>query len=63
MQRQFAAVERILKRGKLTSEQQYYLVREHVEFIATDPAYAADVAALYVLLGAYEAVTAKRAQG
>src|SRR4051812_9251509 len=28
MQRQFVAVERILKRGKLTSEQQYYLIRE-----------------------------------
>jgi hypothetical protein len=60
MQRQFATVERILKRGKLTSEQQYYLVREHVEFIGTDPAYAADVAALHALLQAYESVVAKR---
>jgi hypothetical protein len=63
MQRQFATVERILKRGKLTSEQQYYLVREHVEFIASDPAHAADVAALYALLEAYETLVAKRVRG
>jgi hypothetical protein len=60
MKRQFSTVERIVKRGKLTSEQQYYLVREHVEFIRNDPAYAADVEALYALLEAYENVVSKR---
>jgi hypothetical protein len=60
MKRQFATVERILKRGKLTSEQQYYLVREHVEFICNDPACAAEVEALHALLEAYENAVSKR---
>jgi hypothetical protein len=63
MQRQFARVERILKRGKITSEQQYYLVREHMEFITNDPAYASDAAALYALLEAHENVVARRVRG
>jgi hypothetical protein len=63
MQRQSAAVARILKRGKLTSEQQYYLVREHMEFVADDPTHATHLPALYALLEAYEVTAAKRGQG
>ncbi|MDB4908078.1 MAG: hypothetical protein JWO05_2862 [Gemmatimonadetes bacterium] len=61
MQRQFATVERILKRGKLTSDQQYYLIREHIEVIADDQTYAADLPALYAMIEAYETLVAKRA--
>ena len=62
LERQFAQVDRLLQRGKLTSEQQYYLVREHVDFIADDPGRAEDVAKLYALLEAYEVRAARRAR-
>jgi hypothetical protein len=62
MQKQFAQIERILKRGELTSEQQYYLVREHVELIADDPEHVQDLPRLLAMLDAYELVAAKRAR-
>jgi hypothetical protein len=63
MERQFAQIERLVRRGKLTSEQQYYLVREHVELIDDDPEYEAELPKLFALLEAYEIVAAKRGRG
>lgn len=62
MQRQSAQAARLIERGQLTSEQQYYLVREHVELLADDPDQAADVPRLHALLEAYEARAARRAR-
>jgi hypothetical protein len=62
MEKQFAQIRRLRQRGKLTSEQQYYLVREHVEFIAEDAERAAEAAELYALLEEYESAAARRAQ-
>ena len=62
MEKQFAQIRRLRQRGKLTSEQQYYLVREHVEFIADDAERASEAAELYALLEEYESAAAKRAQ-
>jgi hypothetical protein len=47
-------VERIRARGKVTSEEQYCLVREHVEFIATHPDRADEARELFGLLEAFE---------
>jgi hypothetical protein len=41
--RQRERVARLRTRGKLTSEQQYYLVREHIELLMDDPAHAAEL--------------------
>ena len=60
MDRQEAQISRVRERGKLTSEQQYYLVREHVEFIGDDPERAEELRALSVMLEEYEAAAAKR---
>ena len=62
MERQFAQIRRLRQRGKLTSEQQYYLVREHVDFIADDADRASEAAELYALLEAYESAAGRRAQ-
>ncbi|MGZ3331903.1 MAG: hypothetical protein ACXU9Z_07630 [Gemmatimonadaceae bacterium] len=58
LERQFEQVRRLLQRGKLTSEQQYYLVREHVELIADDPEHATALPELYALLDQYEVTAA-----
>jgi hypothetical protein len=47
-------IARIRARGKVSSEEQYYLVREHVEFIASDPAAAAEFEELSAMLHAFE---------
>jgi len=47
-------IRRIRARGRVTSEEQYYLVREHVEFIATLPERANEACELLALLDAYE---------
>ena len=47
-------IQRIRARGKVTSDEQYYLVREHVEFIATNPGRADEARELLGLLEAYE---------
>lgn len=47
-------IDRIRARGRITSEEQYYLVREHVEFIAGDPNHAGEARELLGLLDAYE---------
>ena len=60
LSRQFAQVERLRKRGRLTNEQQYYLVREHVEFLQHDLDHAAELPALEALLREYEDRASKR---
>ena len=47
-------IERIRKRGKLTSEEQYYLVREHVEFIFDTPGRADEVEQLLTMMNDFE---------
>jgi len=47
-------IRRIRARGKLTSEEQYYLVREHVEFITAFPERAEEVDALLAMIHAYQ---------
>jgi hypothetical protein len=47
-------VDRIRARGRVSSEEQYYLVRERVEFITGEPSHSAECAELQHLLDAYE---------
>jgi hypothetical protein len=47
-------VDRIRSRGRVSSEEQYYLVRERAEFLGADPARSAECAELQRLLDAYE---------
>jgi len=55
-------IERIRTRGRLTSEEQYYMVREHVEFIFDDPSRTEEVHDLLDMLNAYEERFAERAR-
>ena len=52
--RQYQRVERIRARGRVTSEEQYYLVREYIEFAALDPERAAEVPQLAAMLKDFE---------
>ena len=54
-------VQRIRARGKITSEEQYYLVREHVEFNFDAPDKAVEVQELVTMLHAFEERFAGRA--
>ena len=47
-------IQRIRTRGKVTSEEQYYLVREHIEFIGAAPDRADELRDLIGLVDAYE---------
>jgi hypothetical protein len=47
-------IKRLRARGKLTSEEQYYLVREHAEFIANVPERAEEFQHLISMMHAYE---------
>jgi hypothetical protein len=60
--RRFERVARLRQRGKLTSEEQYYLVREYVEFAELDPAMSEDVKLLWDMLHAFEERSAARAK-
>ena len=60
--RRFQRVGRILARGELTSEEQYYLVREYVEFAEHDPSKADEVGRLWRMLQAFEERGAARAR-
>jgi hypothetical protein len=53
-------VERIRARGRITSEEQYYLVREHVEFNFDAPDKTSEVQQLLVMLGDFEERSATR---
>ena len=59
-ERQLKRIAQIRARGKLTSEEQYYLVRERFEFIADDPARAEERGELQAMLHAYEERVARR---
>ena len=54
--RMAARVQQVLKRGRITSEEQYYLVREWVEHADSDTSVASEVSSLWRLLEAYETV-------
>ena len=62
LERQGQRVARLRARGELTSEQQYYLVREHIELLMDDPAHAAELTELQVMLEAFALRAAKRSQ-
>ena len=47
-------IEQIRARGRITSEEQYYLVRERVVFLESDSTNEAEAAELAGLLNAYE---------
>lgn len=53
-------IERIRARGKITSEEQYHLVREHVEFNFGSPDKAVEVQQLLVILHDFEERSAAR---
>lgn len=63
LERRFQRVTRILARGKLTSEEQYYLVREYVEFAEHDPSKEEEVRVLWAMLYAFEERALKRPTG
>ena len=54
-------IQRIRTRGKITSEEQFYLVREHVEFIANASDRADEARELFGLLDAFERRAARSA--
>ena len=58
--RQLGDVARIRARGKIMSDRQYYLVREHVEMIWDDPRSEEECAQLEAMLQAYEERAASR---
>ena len=54
LERQNARIERLRHRGMLTSEEQYYLVREHIDLLKGEAEHVGVVAELYGLLEQYE---------
>ena len=60
--RQYKRVERIRARGRVTSEEQYYLVREYIEFAELDPERAAEVRQLTAMLEDFELRSVAAAQ-
>lgn len=54
LQRRFQMIERILARGRLTSEEQYYLVREYVELAEHDSSKADEVIRLWQMMHTFE---------
>ena len=60
LERQNARIQRLRQRGKLTSEEQYYLVREHIDLIEGDAEHTELVSELYGLLYQYEETAIKR---
>ena len=47
-------IEKIRERGFITTDRQYYLLKERLELIATDPEHQDEAAALQALLTTYE---------
>ena len=60
MERHLAKIRRLQVRGRLTSEEQYCMVRERVEFIAGDPERLSEYHQLAGMLTAYEERAARR---
>jgi hypothetical protein len=55
-----AEIDTIRERGFITTDRQYYLLKERLELIVTDPEYRDEAAALQGLLANYEAVASLR---
>jgi hypothetical protein len=56
-------IAKIRQRGFITTDRQYYLLKEHLELIATDPDHQDAAVAVQELLTAYEERTALRGRG
>lgn len=52
--RRLARIAKIRERGRITSETQYYLAKEHVEFIWSGPERREEFQALQIMTVAYE---------
>ena len=55
----YARIGRVRRTGRITTEAQYYLVKERVESIWYDPAHAEEIEELKALMAAYEEHAAK----
>lgn len=60
--RRLARIAKVRERGRITSETQYYLVREHMELIWSDPAREEEFKALQDIMVAYEDRVVRTAQ-
>jgi hypothetical protein len=58
--RQRARIAKVRERGRITTEDQYYMIRERVEVIWDDPAKAEEFQALQGMMVAYEDRAARR---
>ncbi|HEX6534623.1 MAG TPA: hypothetical protein VF041_08495 [Gemmatimonadaceae bacterium] len=61
--KQLARISKIRERGRITGDEQYYLVKERVEEIWDDPSKAEEFRALQAMLDAYEARAAEGSRG
>ena len=60
---QRSEIAKVRERGFITTDRQYYLLKEHLELIATDPEHQDEAAALQALMTAYEERAALRGRG
>ena len=60
---QRARVAKLRARGRLTSEEQYYLVREYLELVASDPDHVIETVELQRLLDEYSGRATPRTVG
>jgi hypothetical protein len=60
LERQTARIDRLRQRGKLTSEEQYFLVRDHIDLLAGEAKHTGVIAELHALLEQYEMNALKR---
>jgi hypothetical protein len=58
--RQLDRINKLRARGRISNDQQYYMIRERVEMIWDDPERVEEFQALQSLLGAYEERVASR---
>jgi hypothetical protein len=58
-----ARIDRIRTKGRISSELQYYLVKERIEVIWDDPERAEEFRALQAMLEGYEERVARRVRG
>jgi hypothetical protein len=60
LERQSARIDRLRQRGKLTSEEQYFLVRDHIDLLAGEAEHTGGIVELHALLEQYEMNALKR---
>jgi hypothetical protein len=60
--KQLERIRKVQAKGRISSDQQYYLLKERVEVIWDDPARAEEFRALQALLDAYEERAARSGQ-